>query len=125
LLTTRQLRSRSMQVMCRGNANRCVLLGTDQSGWSEFAPLPPHRALIDSFPYFEDAVRAAASGDMKRGRAELLRVDSNTVRDWYIEHALMAGLSLMKQQAPSTAAAVIARERVGCARPPGRCLVGR
>src|SRR6266511_2369224 len=77
--------------MCRRNSNKCVLLGSDPSTWSRFEPLPAPRTLVDSFPHFESAVRAAADGDITRARVELSQVESGSMRDWFIEHAQVAG----------------------------------
>ncbi len=77
--------------MCRRNSNRCVLLGNDPSKWSRFEPLAPHPSLISSFPHFVSAIRAAADGDVEQARAELLLVESDAIRNWYIEHAQIAG----------------------------------
>jgi hypothetical protein len=77
--------------MCRRNANRCSVLGNDPSAWSQYAPLHPDTALVESLPFFERAVRAAAEGQVERSKDELLGVQSDAIRTWYIEHAQIAG----------------------------------
>ena len=77
--------------MCKGNSKGCVVLGPDPTAWSKYAPLHPHPSLIRSYPHFVAAVRAAASGDARRARKALLRVESDAIKNWYIEHAQVSG----------------------------------
>lgn len=53
--------------------------------------MPPHRAVVDGFPRFENAVRAAAAGNLERAHAEIVCVESDTIQEWFIEHAQVAG----------------------------------
>lgn len=68
-----------------------MLLGQDPATWSKFEPLPAAPALLESFPHFASAVRAAADGDVEGARLELQAMDSAAIREWYIEHAQIAG----------------------------------
>lgn len=77
--------------MCRRNANKCVVLGSDPAKWSTFEPLAPDRSVVAGFPHFSAAVRAAAAGDIELARAKLFAVDSDSIRTWFIEHAQVAG----------------------------------
>jgi hypothetical protein len=77
--------------MCRRKRNRCEILGADPSMWSHFEPLAPDKSLIDSFPHFERAVRAAANGAIEAARQELAQVQGDAIKTWYIEHAQISG----------------------------------
>lgn len=78
-------------IVCRRNGNKCVVLGSDPTKWSECEPLPPDRSLIEGFRHFDAAVHAAAAGDIQSARAKLVAVESDAIRSWFIEHAQVAG----------------------------------
>jgi 5-methylcytosine-specific restriction endonuclease McrA len=77
--------------MCRKTRNRCVLLGADPATWSRYEPLPPVTAVVEAFVSFERGAEAAARGDVEAARAELSRIDSPAIREWYIDHVLVSG----------------------------------
>jgi 5-methylcytosine-specific restriction endonuclease McrA len=77
--------------MCRKTKNRCVLLGEDPARWSRYEPLPPIAAVVEAFVHFHGAATASVRGDLEAARAELSRVDSPAIREWYIDHVLVSG----------------------------------
>lgn len=78
--------------MCRGKKT-CVLLGSDPSLWSPFEPLPADASLLASFPHLVEAVRRAAEGDVLATKAALAEVNSAAIREWFIQHAQVAGIA--------------------------------
>jgi hypothetical protein len=77
--------------MCRKTRNQCVLLDADPAAWSRYEPLPPVTAVVDAFIPFERAAEAAVRGDLEAARAELSRIDSPAIREWYVDHVLVSG----------------------------------
>jgi hypothetical protein len=76
--------------MCRGKKS-CVLLGNDANRWTRFEPLAPDTSLLAGFPHFDEAVHHAAGGDVEAAKSALHAVDSSAIREWFVEHAQVAG----------------------------------
>lgn len=70
----------------------CAELGDDPRQWSKQSPLPPPDWFDGEVTKFADAVRSAATEDLKQAREQLALVRSDELREWFGEHAQNAGL---------------------------------
>lgn len=76
--------------MCRG-AHTCSELGSEPANWSTRAPLVPPLWFEDQLDLFNDAVQSASTGDVARAVEILGSMQSDHLREWYVEHGQNSG----------------------------------
>jgi len=132
--------------MCRKKdrpAGGCVLLDRETSKWNKSALLPQDSAVVAGVEHFERAVRFAAEARTEDAWVELLRIDGDGIRDWYIKHAQVAGLrrveirgtkhqkrvvgsrAKLKYPPPALEAGIFGRDGYHCSYCGGRVISGR
>jgi len=132
--------------MCRKKdrpAGGCVLLDADTSKWNKSALLPQQSAVTSGVEHLARAVRLAAEGRTADAQAELLLIDGDGIRDWFIKHAQVAGLrrveilgrkreervvgsrAKLKYPRPELEAKIFARDGYKCGYCGGRVISGR
>lgn len=76
--------------MCRGKQN-CSELGTNPENWSKVAPLLPPLWFKEELSLFSSAVHEAAVGNIEKSLKSLLKIRSNELREWFVEHGQVSG----------------------------------
>ena len=81
--------------MCRGlkSGEPCVLLGQDPGTWDRHAPLPKPKAFESDLDRLLRARTSLDADDLAGARSTLAELDDAPLREWYVEHAQMAGIN--------------------------------
>ncbi|HEY2028948.1 MAG TPA: hypothetical protein VGH20_07035, partial [Myxococcales bacterium] len=70
----------------------CKWLDADPSKWSKATLLSAIPAVDAGFEHFRQAVEFAATGCLAAAQRELDSIEESELRDWYVEHAQVAGI---------------------------------